>query len=202
MDFARKPFIIAAVSFVGGLLLGSVLGRLLPFLGLYEFFREMQTLIVGVVGFGGVIATMVVNEWTSKRAEEAALKRKKDALKTALVGELKVLQVYLKAGQKILEDEAADMTFFTAAHTYATSKPMVYEAALPDLGILSLEQVSRVVNAYSRMGVLAKWGDRLLDTKTRKLSETHKAYGDTLARADNALKMAIEALEGKPAGPD
>jgi hypothetical protein len=54
--------------------------------------REYQTLIVGAVGFAGVIATLFTNAWLSRKEHTRQVDHERTALKAALSAELSIIR--------------------------------------------------------------------------------------------------------------
>lgn len=57
-----------------------------------EFLRLYQTLIVGSLGFAGVIATLAMNAWLARRQHERQVRHEANVLRTALRAELEIIR--------------------------------------------------------------------------------------------------------------
>jgi hypothetical protein len=56
-----------------------------------DLVERFQTLVVGITGFAGVIASLVVNAWLARRQQAQRVEHERDVLRTALRAELGVL---------------------------------------------------------------------------------------------------------------
>ena len=55
-----------------------------------DFIKSYQTVIVGVLGFLGVMATLAINAWLERKAERRRIEHETQILRTALIEEMKV----------------------------------------------------------------------------------------------------------------
>ena len=105
--------------------------------------EKYQTLLVGLVGFSGVIMTLYANSRLDRKQHEREMQHEKRALRQALISELRILQGILEDRSKTKpEGEYSDCMF--PAHIPDT----VYRTFLPRIGILNSEEVSAVMGAY------------------------------------------------------
>ena len=63
----------------------------------------IATVVVGVLGFIGIIVTLIVNAWLVRRERQETLKQERTAMRTALVEELKILKLSLEIGIETIE---------------------------------------------------------------------------------------------------
>ncbi|HEY1897011.1 MAG TPA: hypothetical protein VGG62_12090 [Terracidiphilus sp.] len=54
------------------------------------FVQQYQTLIVGILGFTGVMATLAINAWLARKAERRKIEHETRVLRIALTEEMKV----------------------------------------------------------------------------------------------------------------
>jgi hypothetical protein len=105
--------------------------------------EKYQTLVVGLVGFTGVIATLYANSRLDRMQHEREILHEERALRQALISELRILQGILEdRSQTKSEGQYSDCMF--PAHIPDT----VYRTFLPRIGILSSEEVPAVMGAY------------------------------------------------------
>ena len=168
---------------------------------LYQLAKDFQTLLVGVIGFSGVIITLQKNSRLSREQHERGIKHDREVLKTALCAELKLnlksfsdKAIALEKGQ-----EESDAFYPTEVNT------KIYQRFIEKLGLLSTEEVAAVINAYAlieeapmRLRLLSSGHDSSYD-KTGyifiKASENKTALGvykSFLPSIQNALeKLSI-----------
>ena len=108
---------------------------------IYQFAKDFQTLIVGGVGFFGVIYTLRTNSRLSKEQHERNVKHEREVLKTALRAELELIRSVF-AENSISRDEDSDAFYPEKSYTE------VYQNFVGKLGLLSAEEVSAVIEAY------------------------------------------------------
>ena len=109
-----------------------------------DFYERFQTAIVGVLGFAGVIIALISNARLVRRDRLEALRQERAALRTALVEELKILKLSLEDGIQKLEEQD------DRSGAIVPTDPMsdVYNAFVPRIGILTSQEVKKVMWAY------------------------------------------------------
>ena len=109
-----------------------------------DFFERFQTTIVGVLGFAGVIIALITNAWLVRRGRLETLIQERTALRTALVEELRILKLSLEDGIQKLEEEGE------YGGVIVPTDPMsdVYNAFVPKIGMLTSQEVKKVMWAY------------------------------------------------------
>ena len=112
---------------------------------LYQLAKDFQTLIVGVLGFSGVIYTMRVNSRLSREQHERNITHEREIMKKALRAELQLIQKVFTDNSKESPDNSEESDTFFPEKTYID----VYQAFVGKLGLLSLEQASAVIKAYT-----------------------------------------------------
>ena len=115
---------------------------------------RFQTAIVGVVGFAGVVITLVVNASLVRRERQETLKQERTAMRTALVEELKILKLSLEMGIETIEKGKQDETTGGVVPTDTMSD--VYNAFVPKIGMLTSQEVGKVMLAYLTIRELSK----------------------------------------------
>ncbi len=113
---------------------------------LAPWFERFQTATVGVLGFAGVIATLIVNAWLARRDQELALQHERTTVRTALLEELKIIKRSLEEAIRTIElgekQDKGDLLVST------DTMSDVYDAFIPRIGLLPSEQVAKVMLAY------------------------------------------------------
>jgi hypothetical protein len=114
-----------------------------------DFVRTYQTLIAGIVGFSGVIITLLVNAHLVRAQETRKEQRDTDALRKALVEELKVQKDALKR----TEESVAELLSQPSGPGSAGLLPIyrfsnVFDISLVKLGSLEGSEVAAVLQAY------------------------------------------------------
>lgn len=137
------------------------------FIGLFEKF---QTLIVGLLGFAGVIYTIRMNAHLARQQHERELSESRAALRTALIAELKAIrQSYKDRSSALREKEDGQSALIPE---FATNQ--IYSQLIDRLGLLSAEETESVMNAYLLIAELPV-RLKLLSQKKNESSE-HSGY--------------------------
>jgi hypothetical protein len=115
---------------------------------MYELAKDFQSLMVGVVGFVGVIVTLWRNARLQRQLEERREDREAGALRTALIEEL-------KQQREALRDTADSLATAQTSQdeTQGSLIPLerfdtVFRRSLERLGLLERREVSAVFEAY------------------------------------------------------
>jgi hypothetical protein len=116
---------------------------------LTSFFKDYQTLVVGAVGFLGVITTLSVNAWIARSVEKRKIAHDKRTLRTALVEEMKVQCEALKtAGDTLNQAKASgdekQRHVLLPLHRFTD----VFDKSIEKLGLLGPPEVAAVLDAY------------------------------------------------------
>src|SRR5262245_21649983 len=109
-----------------------------------------QTLIVGCLGFAGVIVTMLWNARLQRQQEERRERRDANALRTALIEELKQQREALRVTAESLADDALKQHPEDEWHSTVPLERFdaVFRGSLERLGLLERPEVSAVFEAY------------------------------------------------------
>jgi hypothetical protein len=112
----------------------------------YAVVREFQTLIVGALGFMGVIFTLWFNAYQVRQQREGERSHERETLRAALIEELKIIQGSIS--RNIADwDGNTETSAYVPIHTMDDA----YRAFTNRIGLLSSEEVRRVMNAYLTM---------------------------------------------------
>lgn len=127
--------------------------------------ERFQTVIIGFVGFGGVILTLIANARLSARGRKAVVQHEQQVLKVALIEELKILRETFKDRIEIIDEAKRGNT--PGILVPVDSMTSVYDQHLSKLGLLTSEQTQAVMRAYlsakqipTKVGLLAETLDR------------------------------------------
>jgi hypothetical protein len=108
--------------------------------------QQFQTAIVGIIGFTGVILTLWWNARLARNVRTEAIKHDRVTLRATLLEELKVLKSsYERAGTELGEvdrDSGGGMSIPLDPLT------AVYDQMLTRLGLLSANEIEKVMDAY------------------------------------------------------
>jgi hypothetical protein len=112
---------------------------------LYQFVKDFQTIIVGLLGFSGVIYTLRMNAQLSQKQHERSVKHDREVLRTALRAELELIRKSFSDKASSIEEnnEESDAFYPSESHT------SIYQNFVGKLGLLSAEEVSSVIEAYT-----------------------------------------------------
>ena len=130
---------------------------------LYQFVKDFQTLIVGVLGFAGIIFTLRMNSRLLREQHERSIKHDREVLKIALCAELELIRRKF-SDNATSNAEESDAFFPVETHTN------IYKNFIAKLGLLSAEEVSAVIEAYTLI--------EEVPTRLRLLSSGHDSSFD------------------------
>lgn len=164
---------------------------------LIDNLEKFQTIVVGLLGFAGVITTISMNGRLARRQHERQQAHERETLRTALCAELEVIcQMLINRRQSLSEHKPGQSALIPA---YVPDH--VYRQLLGRIGLLSSTEVGSVIRAYLLVGEMPQ-RLRLLEETTAaatdspdyiRVSAEHAQHAATLH--DNFLKSANLALE-------
>ena len=112
---------------------------------------RFQTLITGVLVLFGVILTLGFNAWIARNDRNKSLKLEQQAIRTALIEELKIVKIGLvDVAEKIENHEEAWGAILLPSGTNSD----MYKTLLPRIGLITSIQVEKVLVAYMRIDSL------------------------------------------------
>ena len=166
-----------------------------------EVLERFQTSLVGVLGFTGVILTMIVNAKTQRDLQSAQRQHEVRSLRTALLVELKTnVQMY---ETRISDLSQADGMHHALIQSKVTNS--IYQSSLPNVGLLSAHEVESVLRAYLlleetpyRLRLLVGtnnvggYNDEFIRIDSNKQHGARQIHEALLPR----LREAVAALEG------
>ena len=171
-------------------------------LGIFHLLEEFQTgvatLIVGMLGFAGVIITLVVNARITRRDAREARRHERETLARALLAELSSHRQSVKKNVEDMEKTNMGTGQFLVPAIIETP---VFDANVSHLGRLSAAQVGLVLDAYL---VLKEYNRSLVLVSTPENSGHYRAVeaqcapqvGLMLQSLLPHLDAAIAALDG------
>ncbi|WP_282608956.1 hypothetical protein [Pelagibius sp. Alg239-R121] len=112
----------------------------------YDVAKDFQTLIVGILGFAGVMTTLWFNSWQARMQRLAERQHERETLRAAILEELKIIHYAtmqnVEAGNEgFLSEPAA-----SAVPVYQLSD--AYNSFVGRLGLLSEDEVASIMQAY------------------------------------------------------
>lgn len=110
--------------------------------------QEFQTLIVGIVGFAGVILTLCFNARQAREQRREERRHECQTLRAALIEELKINRETLVSNMHNVRDTANGLP--EGGGYFVPTDPMddAYRAFTLRIGLLSQAEVSKVMYAY------------------------------------------------------
>ena len=159
--------------------------------------KEFQSLFVGIIGFGGVMLTIWLNASQARKQRQDERQHNRATLRTALIAELKIHRNSIDENRD-RNDGISESTGYVVP-----TDPMddVYRAFTPRIGLLSREEVRKVLLAYLSIrayhaklfliGVPFQTGDRNIHIPSKNGSYLF-AMQEGLT---GPIEMAIEELE-------
>jgi hypothetical protein len=162
-----------------------------------------QQTIVGVIGFGGVIITLIVNAIIGRRAERRRLAREASTLRAGLYAELELIRLGVASAVETLGTPPVETK--TAA---IPARPWItlHEEVLDKLVCLTPSEMGTVLcthaaikQAYDRLFLLADevaHDGRYLMVPAHAFAKAKTVFEDQLEFLDDALKVLDKAEPG------
>ncbi|MYA88804.1 MAG: hypothetical protein F4X97_10200 [Boseongicola sp. SB0662_bin_57] len=160
----------------------------------YELFKDFQSALVGVVGFIGVILTLVGNAWLTRRQHRFEQDQLRLMVEAGLREELRAFLEMAERNVQSLGNWDSDRNL-----NVPRIRPLVSERLIQDLGLLeadkaqaALKGVMTVREMHRKLTLLARCVSEEYITIEGKNHELVKAaYGSVLCN----LRRAVDALE-------
>lgn len=105
---------------------------------------DYQTVIVGGLGFTGVIATLATNAWLARRQHDRQVRHEARVLRTALRAELEAVAESYRDRIATLDSPGKH----TGMHVPLATMTDVYKSMIGKLGLLTREETRVVLRAY------------------------------------------------------
>ena len=174
---------------------------LIPFhgRGVYDVLKDFQGGLVGILGFGGVMITLLYNARTARAVRQQVIVHERTTLRVALSVELKMIANSLKGIQESLVGPAPDPEPGTPAGARETAPLLpfeIYSANLGKLGLLDPYQVDAVILAYSTLKSLQAGLKPNEIGPNRGFYLVQREWIDPIYRVHGyALKLIADAIE-------
>ena len=112
----------------------------------WTWIQEHQTLLVGIIGFIGVISTLLINAGQARKQRREERRHECQTLRAALIEELKINRHSLKENMDSLKQQPPEK----GGGAFMPTDPMddAYRSFVPKIGLLSQAEVSKVMSAY------------------------------------------------------
>ncbi|MCA8863944.1 MULTISPECIES: hypothetical protein [unclassified Halomonas] len=117
---------------------------------LYQLAQDFQTLIVGFLGFSGVIFTLYMNARLSRKQYDRNITHEAKTIRTALHAELELARRAFVGIGTPSGDSNEDQGAFFPEH-YSQS---IYQSLISKIGLLSLTEISAVTEAHALISEL------------------------------------------------
>ena len=162
----------------------------------YDVAKDFQTLTVGVVGFRGVILTLLLNARLDRQRHERELASRRETVRVALLAELDRNRETL---QKNLE-RISERGFFIPRRPLCA----IYESLLDRIGCLRPEEARVVYEAYVHLPLIQQSVHLLRDLRARTGAavdaETQAEHLEVLPHEVGAVRRACEVALQKVDG--
>ena len=110
-----------------------------------QLIKDFQPFVVGALGFSGVMYTLRRNSRLSLEQHERNVKHEREVLRTALRAELELTQNTFSRNSSIQDESLAVNSAYYPIETYTK----VYDQYIGKLGLLTTEEISAVIKAYT-----------------------------------------------------
>jgi hypothetical protein len=124
-------------------------------------FVKVQTSIVGVIGFTGVMITLWWSARLARQGRLATLRQRRRILRTALREELTLVRGHIIRVERVLRDivrklPPRDTPYEPNDHAAVHEVPVlgVYNSLLKDVGILRQNQVRNLIEAHASISLV------------------------------------------------
>ncbi len=111
-----------------------------------EFTATHQMGVALLIGFVGIIFTLLFNGWRERRANRYNINHQRRILRTALLNEAKIIRFAIEHRLRLFKGEE-EMVHYDKLDTSSMSE--VYRAHLDRMGLLTDREVEYTVGAYS-----------------------------------------------------
>lgn len=128
-----------------------------------------QTTLVGLIGFSGVILTLIVNAHISRKALAASESIRRSSLKNAVMAELQQMQEFMLA-QARSSNKGESNEFLLASVDEGLDA--IFRSNLTQIGSLPPESVKPVLKAYSAYRELLRQIEIVNPPGTRRLERS------------------------------
>ena len=113
----------------------------------YDFAKDFQSVGVGIVGFTGVIVTLVVNAWLTRNQHERGVRHERALIRRATLVELRRYRESAEANIKHIDGLNDDGGLLMPTHPTIP----VYDNHFDRIVHLSESEIDAVLDAYSKI---------------------------------------------------
>jgi hypothetical protein len=112
----------------------------------WDWVQRFQSAVVGVIGFAGVIITLIVNAHLARTQQDRAIAHDRQMVQVALVAELTKVRDTIKARYDSMMQTPEDQR----SNIFISARPMtdVYDHLMDKIGLLDAEQIGKVMDVY------------------------------------------------------
>jgi hypothetical protein len=112
------------------------------------FLRTYQTLIVGVLGFSGVILTLAINAWLARCADRRKIAHEANVLRTAIIEEMKIQRSALVNSEETLKQQVDLKKTSPTVLIPLQRFTEIFDKSIDKLGLLTSDEVAAILDAY------------------------------------------------------
>lgn len=149
-------------------------------------FKTFQSFFVGLLGFIGVIITLLANAKIQRETQKRNVEHKTNSLRTALKAELNsIKKSYESRVKQLSEGSSRDLLVQNNVHND------IYKELLSQIGLLTEKEVEKVIKAYLLI--------EELPYRMRVLADTDNigGYNDEFIYFNRGYKNKLKALQLK-----
>lgn len=150
-----------------------------------DFLAQYQTIIVGLLGFIGVIVTLLANAYWARKQHSREVDNERQVVRVALREELKIVAESCRRNIESLAEALNHAGH--GAHIPTTLITDIYDTVLPRLGLLTPGEVSSVMFAYLSYKTAV--------TKLKLLPHEPVAEGEHLNFSHDSLQIIMQLNE-------
>ena len=150
-----------------------------------NIFETYQTFFTGMLGFAGVIITMIVSAKTQRKLQKDRIEHEKRALRVALKSELIATRNSYELRIDQLNEPGHENDDVLIQNKIVDG---IYRTLLDKIGLLTEEEVEKILNAYLLMAELP-YGIRIL-TGTDNIG----GYENEFIRVKKHLQSTVEKM--------
>lgn len=161
---------------------------------------KYQTIIVGFIGFVGVIITLLVNSKIGRDQHENKIRHERNSIRQAILTELESLK---ETFESRAEKEKDDQDWLIPNEVTTN----VYNVLLPNIGILTISEIKLVMRAYllvneapKRLSLLASNSLEsipagYMQVENKHLDKVRSLHEVFLKNINDAIKVLNKNLE-------
>lgn len=151
----------------------------------YDIFKDFQSIIGTLVGFGGVMYTLHRNARNVAAQKERDIEHERDALINALLAEVTIIDQRMKRDRDALDHQSATENNFLCPRAHkADGLTRVYRDTISKIGLLTPSEANAIASAYSSYEAYADVSAYCEDFQSKAMERTHQlpVHGDSAHR--------------------